>query len=264
MKKIRLPLHIFLAAIFLASGIACKKSSDSNGAPALPPAASIDMNGLSSFVSLKKSTSISPDSSHYKTAWRIVHTWDSVSVKLVSTPKLILLEALNGKSAVYDAVNKQWTWTYIKSIAGDGNYQAVLTATMDTDSVDWTMNVSRINGDGLYNFKWIEGRTDTKRTGGWWTLYEPISKKSYLLITWKQESELVKWIQYTNIIEGDGNKGGYISFGTSTDVDYNAYFNIFSAASGKTAKIAWNTSTMAGQLICDGNTYGWDATLTNN
>jgi hypothetical protein len=249
--------------MFLAIVTACQKSPNSVGAPVLPPSTSMDMAGLSSFTSQQKSTSVSTDSSNFKRAWKIVQTWDSISVKLVLTPKLIFMEALNGKNAVYDADNKQWTWTYIKTIAGDGSYQAILTGKTDNDSVHWTMTVSRIDGDGLYHFKWFEGQTDIKQTGGWWTLYDPVSKEADLLINWKKESNLVQWIQYTNIVDTNPDKGNYIKYGTTDATDYNAYFNISFVSSGATANIEWNTTTFAGQLIYLGKTYGWDSNMNN-
>ena len=263
MKKIWLYYSIFLAIILLTVATGCKKSSDSNGAPELPPAISIDMDGLSSFTSLKKSTSVSSDSSNFILACSIVHTWDSISIKFVTTPKLIFKEALNGQSAVYDSETQQWTWTYIKTISGDGSFQAILTGKVDSDSVDWTMTVSRINGDGLNNFNWLVGRTDSKQTGGWWTLYEPVSKKACLLINWKKESEQVRWLQYTYITENACNKDCYIKYGTTNDAGYNKFFNIFSTNSCEAAKIEWNATSMAGRLIYLGNTYEWNLNENN-
>jgi hypothetical protein len=260
MKQTRYTILIFIAVLYLASLSSCKKNGDAPG-PALPPSSSMDMEGLSNFTSKKKSTLVSDDSTNYKIAWRIVHKWDSIAIKFVLTPKIIFLEALSDKSPVYDDVNKIWTWTYTKNIAGDGNYQASLAATVDKDSVYWTMAVSRINGDGLFNFKWFEGHTDTKQTGGWWKLYDPVSKSAYLLLNWKKESDVVKWIQYTNIYETDPSKGSFIRYGITTATDYNAYFDINLISPNGTAKIEWNTSTFAGKIIYDGWAYSWDSSL---
>lgn len=252
-----------LAAISLLMATACKKSGNSADSPLLPPAVSLEMDGLTNFVSLTKSETAAPDSSHFKMAWRLVHSWDSISTKLVLTPKLLLKEALKGKNAAYDAASRQWSWTFIKAIPGDGSYQAILTAKKDEDSLFWAMTVSRINGDGLYNFKWMEGRTDIQQTGGWWTLYDPVSSFAYLSIAWNKTSDTEHWIQYTNIIDGDPGKGSYIKYGTTNAVDFNAYFTIFIAASGKTAQIEWNTTTRVGQLSYDGAIYAWDSSMKN-
>ena len=263
MKRAKYISPICLILLYLITNTGCNKSSDSTPTLALPPSTSMDMEGLSNFSSKKKSTLVSSDSTHFKKAWKFVHNWDSISVKLVFTPKLIFKEALKDKSSVYDDVNKQWAWTYTKNITGDGSYLATLTGKIDNDSVNWVMTVSRVNGDGLYNFKWIEGRTDIKQTGGRWKLYDPISNGAYLLINWKRESDIVKWIKYTNICETDPNKGNFIKYGTTNDIDYNAYIDITSNCPDKTAKIEWNTNTYAGRIIYESWTLGWDSSLKN-
>jgi len=262
MKRIKFYSLLCLVALYLVIQSGCKKKDDS-GAPALPPSASMDMEGLSNFASKKKSISLSTDSSNFKAAWKFVHSWDSITIKFLLVPKLIFIEALTGKEPVYDNTNEQWTWTYNKAINGNGNYQSVLTGKVSKDSMYWTMTVSLIGGDGLTNFMWFEGKTDLNQTGGWWKLYEPITKKAYLLITWDKKSEATKSIKYTNIFDLALDKGTYIKYGLSTKADYNAYFDIFCTFPQATAKIEWNTTTYAGQITYSGYIFGWDSALHN-
>lgn len=259
MKKISV-YHIAvitLGAFIWFSG--CKKGSESDGSPALPPEISISMGELKSFTSLKKSDPVTIDSSHFKMAYEIAHTWDSVIIKIINKPEALLKAALNGEKT-YDKDKKQWNWTFIKALTGDGSYQATLSASLIGDSISWTLTASRINGDGVYKFKWLEGSIDTKQTGGNWMVYEPISKAAYLVVSWKKESDNTRWIKYTKI---SGDKQSSVKYGTSNNSAYNAYFNIFTTDDTEPAVIEWNTSTFEGRLIYNGNTYSWGVDLGN-
>ncbi len=263
MKRIKYYSLICLVTLYLVALAGCKKSQDSSPSPAMPPSTSLDMEGLSNFSSKKKSASTKIDSSHFKKAWKFVHTWDSIAISFVRVPKTIFLEALSGKNPVYDDVNQEWTWTYTKNVVGNGYFQAILTGKVTNDSVYWTMTVSSVNNSELINFKWLEGQTDLKQTGGWWKLYEPFTKNAYLLINWGKESDAVKWIQYTNIFKNGPDKGNSIKYGTTNATDYNAYFIISSVSPEATAKIEWNTTTYAGRLIYGGYSYGWDSNMNS-
>lgn len=261
MKSINFSI-IFLAVLYVASLQGCKKSSDSP-APLLPPASSMEMEGLSDFTSKKKSVLVSVDSSNYKKAWKLVHTWDSIANKLLEVPTIFFLEALSDKSAAYDDTTKQWTWTFNKTILGDGSYQAIFGATVETDSLNWTMTVSRINGEGLFHFVWFEGRTDVKQTGGWWRLYDPVSGNASMLIRWYRKDDVDKWIKYTLIEDTSPNKNDYIKYVTKSATDYDAWFDIGLISKGVNATIAWNNATYAGSITYDNKSYSWDETLKN-
>ena len=263
MKRLKSNILMYLVTLYLVTLTGCNKPEDTSPAPALPQAVSIDMDGLSTFSSREKSASSNTDSSHYRKAWKYVHTWDSTSTSFVRIPKLILNEALHGNNAVYNAINDEWTWTYTKSIAGNGEFRAILTGKITEDSIYWTMTVSSVNNSELINFKWLEGQTDLKQTGGWWRLYEPYTKEAYLMINWGKESDAIKWIQYTNISHTGPNKGNSIKYGTTGSTDYNAYFNISMVTPKANLKVEWNKTTFAGRLILGGSIYGWDSNLNS-
>lgn len=261
MKSINFPI-IFLVVLYVACLQGCKKPSDSP-APPMPPASSMEMEGLSDFITKKKSTLVSADSSNYKKAWKLVHCWDSITNKLLEVPLIFFLEAISDKSAEYDDSTKQWTWTFNKTILGDGSYQAIFGAQVETDSVYWNMTVSRINGEGLFHFVWFDGRTDVKQTGGWWKLYDPTSGNAYMLINWAKKDDQGKWIKYTLIDDTYLNKNDFILYGTNTATDYNAYFNIGLLSQGINAQIEWNISTYAGKITSNNLSYSWDNSLNN-
>jgi hypothetical protein len=237
---------ICLATIYLMLFAGCQKPEDSSGAPGVPPSFSLDMGLLSSFTSLKRSDKISDDSSNFYLAYQFVHPWDSMAMNSVSVPELLLKEATNHKQAVYDQIAGEWSRSYTVTMVGNGSYLTVLTGKIVEDSVAWNMKVSRIDGDGFYNFIWYEGKTDAKNTGGWWIVYDPVKKEAYLQVLWKQESESVKWVRYTNVCNDDASKGHSIKFGNSGTSDYNTYFDITDPAT--VVKVEWNQSEFNGRV----------------
>jgi hypothetical protein len=250
---------VCVVCAFLLAVTACKKQDDPYLGPILPPPNSIDMEGLTKFISKKKS---GVDSSYYNIAWNFVRIWDSISTRMLLTPKLLFLEALNGKEAIYDNVNQIWKWSYTKAIIGDGYYQSVLTGKVVGDSVCWSLTVTFVGGNGLIDFKWLEGQTDSKCSGGWWKLFEPLHNKTFLYIQWQHESDIVQWIKYTKVYETcNEDNCDFIKYSKTGDTLYNAYFDVNVTYPAATARIEWNRTSFAGRIIYGGWILPWDSSL---
>ena len=263
MKRIKFIILIYLITLYLVVLTGCNKSRDTASGPAMPPSTSIDMEGLTSFSAKQKSAPVQNDSSYFIMACNHIQVWDSIVNDAIRVPKQLFIEGLSGKDAVYDDVNQQWSWTYIKSIIGEGKFEAVISCKEMDDSLYWTMTVSSVNNAELYNYKWLEGKTDSKQTGGWWVLYYPNNSTNNILINWSKESEIIKWIKYTSASLECCNNCNSILYGTKDTIGYNAYFEISMEKITDCAKIEWNKTTFAGRLIYNGITYSWDSNMNN-
>lgn len=261
MKNIVLP---FIAIIYFVILTGCEKTKDSP-APEFPPLSSVEMEGLTLFTSKLKSEE-SKDSSNFFKAHNFIRIWDSIAIRLVRVPKVLLKEVKQyTPEALFNTETSEWEWQFIKDMTGDGQYLATLTATTFEDSIYWKMKVSRIGGEGFNNFTWFEGKCNFKNTGGWWKINEPIVKKTFLFIQWDYNTETEKWIKYTFIADEESNKGSYIKYGVLNSQGYNSYFDIFFVSSSLFAKIEWNKADFSGKLtINQGITYLWDAYGKNN
>jgi hypothetical protein len=238
----------------------CEKSTDTT--PALPSLSSLKMDALEDFVSKKKSGT-SDDSSNFCSAYTFVYPWDTIAASYVDGPAVLFKEAINQDGISYDEESGEWTWTFIKEMSGDGEYYVTMTGEPSGDSVLWKMTVTRIGEVGFVNFVWLEGKSDVKNTGGWWMLYGSVSKAAALLIRWNYESESSNWLTYTNITDND-ESGNSITYGTSSDCEYDRYFDISLVSSSSAVKIEWNNSDFCGKLtVNNGTALEWDESCTN-
>lgn len=261
-RKILLLLMSFLAAgAFIFSG--CKKEEDDG--LTLPPSSTMDMDF--SFTQ-KKSAFIVDDTSYYRLARAVVSYWSVKAVIHTALPVYAFKKAIENKP-VYDSELNTYTWTYQFTVASN-TYEAELTGEIIddvNDSVDWEMNITRVNGDAI--FKYFEGRSAVDRSGGWWILYYPQMGET-LKINWTYESDDVGTLKYINVIAGDENKGGYIEFGKHAGTTYDRYFNIHiinnansPSMNGKTYTIDWSSTNHNGK-IADGTTsVCWDNNYVN-
>jgi hypothetical protein len=266
MRRIKIYTLFFVAALYLVSLSGCKKSEDTNQ-PALPSSASMEMDGLASFSSQKKSALATNDSSNFLIAYVFVTTWKTIADISLAVPVAIYKEALKNGAVYADSL---WTWTYTIKTSTNEEFKAVLTGKVEGDtSIFWTMRVSSIGSitTDYNNFKWYEGRSHLKYNGGWWKFYD-LTNKGRLLVEWNNTDESSKWIKYTNITDGDTDKGNYIKYGLANDPTYNAYFSVYVAGESKTVKIDWNKTSHEGRITAEQRgiqlfQVSWDATLKN-
>jgi hypothetical protein len=266
MKHIKFYCFFFIVVLYVVSFSGCKKTESSNQ-PALPPAASMEMDGLASFASQKKSAPAICDSSNFLIAYDFVKTWKTTVDLLFVTPVAIYKEALKNNAVFKDSL---WTWTYIVEAASNLEFKAILTGYIEGDtSVFWTMRVSSIGTitTDYNNFKWFEGRSGLKHNGGWWKFYDR-SNKPKLMVEWENTGESSRWIKYTNVSDCEIDKGNYIKYGVTGDPVYNSYFSLYEWGDyPKIITIEWNKATYEGRITINqegtSNQYLWDSSLKN-
>lgn len=266
MKQINYYSIFLLVVLYLVSLSGCKKKEDS-GQPALPPSTSMEMDGLANFTSQEKSALLSNDSSNFLSAYVFVTAWKTIADLTLVTPIAIYKEALKNGAVYKDSL---WTWIYITRTATNEEFKAVLTGKIEGDtSVFWTMRVSSIGTitTDYNNFKWFDGRSHLKYNDGWWKFYD-LTNKAILLVEWENADESSKWIKYTNITDGNEEKGNYIKYGLANDPTYNAYFTVYENGDyPKTVAIEWNKTSHEGRITVQQQgsqvQLSWDSTLKN-
>lgn len=125
------------------------------------------------------------------------------------------------------------------------------------------MYISKL--DEYTDFKWYTGRSALDNTSGTWTIFkEPNDPVPLLDIEWHRDYQNDTGdITYTNVEPNGAENGGYITYGTTTDVDYNAFYNLYNKGEDNLVDIEWNRTTIAGRVAnekCYGNTNWqyWD------
>ena len=166
-----------------------------------------------------------------------------------------------------------WRWSYNVWV-GVKLYTAELHGEFIDDyngtdaGVRWEMYISL---DGEYtDFLWYYGESKLPATEGFWVLKDnPTDDNDLIQIDW--ERNLVDdtySIQYTNILPGGPENGGYISFEATTDVTYDRHYDIYNKGQDNLTEIEWNSTTQEGR-VKDVNHFGnddwycWDSNHLN-
>lgn len=248
MKKFR---SLFLTGLIVAgilTNSGCNKDETSD-APTLPDISTMKMD--TAFVSKLKSGSAVYEYVNFTKASVTVGLWSAAAYIYTAFPVLAFEKATSTKP-VYDETAKVWIWTYNFNYLLT-EYKAELTGKISETKVLWTMNISKASTPDQ-KFKWFEGESNFDNKSGSWQVYDPV-KGASVRIVWSKESSTVGKIRYSNVIEGDINKNGYIEFGT-TSLPMNKYFeisivkdNITPANDGKIFRIEWSSSTKEGSII---------------
>jgi hypothetical protein len=238
---------ISLILISLLFMFDCKKDEAENTAPDLPPIGTMEMD-FSSFSSSTKAAMVTDSLSYWGASVYAVTFW-SVAVAVVTVVPVTAFKASFQNKAVYDGDNS-WHWSYSVK-AGLNTYTAKLKATLESDSVDWKMYLSKTGLNSFDDFLWFEGKSEYALSGGWWLLYEsPAVPEEFLKIDWKRQNDSIGSLKYTYVKPADPTKiGGYIEFGlTNQNGIYNAFYNLYAKDKDELATIQWSTITKEGRV----------------
>jgi hypothetical protein len=75
-------------------------------------------------------------------------------------------------------------------------------------------------------------------------------------------------IKYTNVIPGDAENGGYIFYGSTTDEEYDRFYNIYNKGQDNLAEIEWNFTNKNGRVkdehfYLDADWHCWDSNFND-
>jgi len=175
-----------------------------------------------------------------------VFVWNVVITVHAVVPVAAYVEAFNHIPQQQE--DGSWVWTY-DVIVGNDTVTAELHAGTNAEGLDWEMYLSK-SGE-FTNFLWYAGQHDLLYTQGTWTLYKnPADPVQFVAIEWHRNLvDSTADIKYTNIEPGSAGNGGYITYGTTTDLTYDAFYDIFIAEQEHYIDIEWNLDTHIGRVL---------------
>jgi len=258
-SKLLLLMMLFMAAAFTFHS--CQKETEEvPDAPKLPPEASFIMD-FSDFESADTAKSFT----YWHHAAVNAVFWNVVIFVNGVVPVTAFRESFN-HAPVYQG-DLTWMWAYSYPIGGK-TYSAKLYGTLLTDVVNWEMYISEEGG--YTDFKWYTGTTRTDETQADWVLYKsPLDPIQLVGIDYqKNEAEGTAKIQYTNIVPGGPENGGYIAYGTQVDDLYDTFYDIYNKGAENLTLIEWDKLTKAGRVqdeakFGDAEWHCWDNNLLN-
>lgn len=267
MKKMHHSIFIIIILVAAIAQQGCKK--DHGDKPQLPPSSGFVMN-FSDIDSTKvpetlKITGIDSvaDYSNYVFAAGNVGIWNFIITVGLAVPVSSFLNSFHYE-AQWSNPDNAWLWNYDYTLGYD-TYSAELQASVTGAQVHWEMYISKASG--FQNFLWYEGDSKLDNTEGTWTLYDnPTSNTELLGILWHNNGTAD--IIYTNIIPGGAENGGYISYGTTNNPDYNAFYDIYNKGKDNHTNIEWNQTYKNGRVkdsLHFGNNdwHCWDMDFVN-
>jgi hypothetical protein len=266
-KKLILPVIILASIVILA--LACSDSTEpENLGPEIPPLTTFVMD-FSTFppadtLSLGKPAE-TMTYTNYRWARFNAYVWNTVVLVHAAVPVAAYAEALTHNPEQQE--DSSWVWSYSVDVDGD-TYTAELHGDTDTEGINWHMYISK--DDDFSDFLWYEGQSNLPLTHGTWILYShPDDPAEFVDIEWHRDLAVsTADIKYTNVLEGNDGYGGYITYGTDTDTDFDAFYEVYDTGNNHHIYIDWNIDTHAGR-VADSLRYEdtlwhcWDETLSD-
>ncbi|MCB0750279.1 MAG: hypothetical protein KDC52_02265, partial [Ignavibacteriae bacterium] len=247
-KYFKYILSLFFSALIL---ISCKDDSTTNPigeAPQLPPASTFKMDFDSfpaSAIMPKTSTDSTNKSNWYWASFNGV-VWQTLVTAGMAIPVAAFVESFNHDPQQIE--EGKWLWTYEFTPLGGIKHTASLYGILSSEGVNWEMYITKEN---VYSdFLWYTGESDLLATHGTWTLFfEPFNPTPWIEIEWERNiQESTANIKYTNIIPNAADNGGYIYYGITDDLDYDAFYEILNKAKENTISIKWNRTSHEGRV----------------
>ena len=194
----------------------------------------------------------------------IVSAWSAAIGIYSAVPVASFQEAFNHEPT-FDASIPGWVWEYDVTVLTT-TYHARLESKVTFSGVEWKMLLSQ---DGSFqDFNWYSGTSALTGTRGTWTLNtDPLDPHPAIEIVWNRNADqTTKDLTYTNIVPGDANNGGYISYEATDGVDYNKFYEIYNKEIENTTTIEWHSENKNGRVkdpehYADEDYHCWDDTL---
>lgn len=247
-------------AMLLLPFYGCEREEQAD-APELPPESAFVID-FSDFADETKNLLLDDTYQNRNLAVLHIALWNTVIAVHLAVPVATYREALNQEPVEQE--DGSWLWSYDVQ-AGLATYTANLYGKSEGVKIEWEMYVSKTGPGAFTDFLWYSGICHMAGKEGTWTLYKsPAEPFQYVGIDWNNKLDGTFDITYTNIVPGGTENGGYISYGVTREIPYNAFYEIFNKGQDNLVEINWNRLTRAGQ-IKDPNFYGnadfhcWDA-----
>lgn len=248
-----------------------KASTDTSGAPTLPPSASMaaDFNVMTdtsaqSVTGVVAQQSVSAQSnSYFSYAAFNVAVWNTVIRVGMAIPVGAFLESFH--HIPVKQPDGSWVRSYSVTVGGLLYTAQLYTKVVDTE-VHWDMYISK---EGSYSkFNWFTGVSELGGSTGYWILQkDPDQPVPLLRIDWNWDAATDTGdIRYTNVEPGGAENGGYIYYGNNAPQPYQAFYDIYNKGKDDLVEIEMNTDSHEGRvrnLLHFGNEdwHYWDSSL---
>lgn len=262
----------FLALLLITLIIftSCKDdeiSDPSEVAPEMPPISSmqIDFNSFPG-SSLSKINDINNIQTLENWGWASLNgvVWQTLVTAGMIVPVAAFVESFNHEAELQQ--DGSWLWSYDFTPVTGIKHTASLRGYGDVSGINWEMYITKEN---VYaDFLWFSGQSDLLGTEGTWTInFEPNNPTPWIGIEWhRNPADSTADIRYTNIVPGGAENGGYIHYGKTDNVIYNAFYEIFNKGEDNMTSIKWNLSSHNGRVkdskhFGDSDWHCWDENL---
>lgn len=247
MKNTRTLFALATALLLIFVFISCDKD-DKATQPDLPPIEALSMD-FSDFTNFPDTTPDLKSAGYYTNfafAFGSVSVWNFITAFTLAVPVATYAECLQHTPEYLG--DNTWQWSFSVTILAIP-YEARLKARrIDNETYSAKMYVTKTGA--FEDFLWFDGVVRYDRTHAEWTMYEYPSNDAWLSVEWfKDWVADTSSIIYTNIRNGDNDYGGYITYGITDDMDFDAYYSI--SGSAGSIDIEWNTTTLAGRISSD-------------
>lgn len=262
---------LVLFSVMLLIMISCSNNTEPEQAPpTLPPASTFVMD-FSDFASQNTGLVLYKESDgtnilskqNYGWAATNVFVWNTLLTVGLAVPVASFVESFRHEPVLQG--NKKWLWSYNFTVI-EAIYTAKLYGFFNTNGVEWEMYISK--QDAFIDFLWYSGNSNLKGTEGTWILNKsPEEPDSLLLIEWERDPVSATGnIKYTNVFPGGPENGGYIYYGITQNIPFNAFYDVYNKGLNNHANIEWNRTTKEGRVkdphhFQDSNWHCWDANL---
>jgi hypothetical protein len=251
-----------LAAASLAVALAAGCSNDKGTSaktepPEIPPASTFVMDfsgftatGLARLAADPHLDALPNNKANYSWAAGNVAVWNLIITVGLAVPVAAFLEAFRHEPV--EETDGTWVWTYNVEVA-DIVYSAELHGKPTEDGVNWAMHISKEGG--FSDFVWYTGVSNLPGTQGTWTLYKSAEEPTLLLgILWhRHPAQGTSDIKYTNIVPDGPENGGYIYYGITGGVPFDAFYDIYNKGLENLALIEWSRTAGNGRITDPGH-----------
>jgi hypothetical protein len=207
---------IFILTTFLLS---CKKD-ERESIPFVPPVSTMSVDF--SFISSKKSGWVDLTNWQYSTISLAV--WDNILNNHCAVPINSFEKAIEQKASALNS--NEWEWVN-KFNTDTLSIRSRLVGKVVNDSVEWKLYISTIRLNvSSPDYLWIEGKSASNQSGGWWLIYDkPSSSAPLVRINWSnQNGETVN--KFVLVKPGNADYGQYLEYRTKSNSLYNALYTI--------------------------------------
>jgi len=194
-----------------------------------------------------------------------VGIWNTILTITLAVPVAAFVESFNHEPTLQN--DGSWAWSY-DVLVGVMLYSARLEGRITGANVEWKMFLSK-SGE-FTDVLWFTGESNLVTTSGNWILNrDPDNLEPFIRIDWTVDADdEIGDVRYTNIVPDSQDNGAFIFAGSTTDAEFDVFYEIFNANANNTTFIEWNRDSKAGRVMDEGQYsdtewHCWDEMLQN-